>query len=95
VQEFLNVATRKFKKPLSLADAQQYLTRVLEPLCEIYSSVGLYHQALEIASRWKYAFYDSLMIAAALNSSCQVLYSEDLQDEQRLMELVIANPFRD
>ena len=46
VQEFLNVATRKFVKPLFAAEAHLYLNRVLMPLCEIYPSASLYSQAV-------------------------------------------------
>src|SRR5260370_34884484 len=49
VQEFLNVATRKFAKPLSVSDAQLYLARILMPLCEVFPDVALYSQALSIS----------------------------------------------
>jgi predicted nucleic acid-binding protein len=52
IQEFLNVATRKFAVPLSVRDAQRYLNVVLEPLCEVFSSTELFHQALEISDQW-------------------------------------------
>jgi predicted nucleic acid-binding protein len=93
VQEFLNVATRKFARPLSCADATTYLDRVLAPLCEVFSSLELYRGALEVAERWKYAFYDSLIVAAALESGCETLFSEDLQHGQRIKSLTIVNPF--
>ena len=93
VQEFLNAATRKFVIPLSLADAQRYLSVVLEPLCEIYTSPELYHQALEIADAWRLSFYDSLIVAAALRSDCEILYSEDLQDGLKIRGLTVRNPF--
>lgn len=93
VQEFLNVATRKFAVPLTIADAQIYLSAVLEPLCEIHSSPAMYHQALEIVNRWQYSFYDSLIIAAAHSSACKILFSEDLQHGQKIHETTILNPF--
>lgn len=93
VQEFLNVATRKFVIPLSSADAQRYLEVVLEPLCEVYASPELFHQAIEIAEAWRLAFYDSLIVAASLQSECSVLYSEDLQDGLKVRGLTVRNPF--
>ena len=66
--------------PLKLKDAQRYLDIVLEPLCEVYACIGIYHQALEIAEEWRFFFYDALIVAAALRAECAVLYSEDLQD---------------
>ena len=93
MQEFLNVAFRKFEKPLTLQDCQQYLNTVLDPLCEISAGIGLYMNTLEIAERWKYSFYDSLIICAAINSKCKILFSEDLHNGQKIQDLEIINPF--
>lgn len=93
IQEFMNVALRKFKVPLSSNDCQKYLTVVLEPICEVYLSIDLFHKALEITERWHFSFYDSLIISAALKAECSVLYSEDLQHQQEIFDLQIINPF--
>ena len=93
VQEFINVATRKFSIPLSMPDCHKYLSVVLEPLCKIFSSMDLYYQALEIMERWKYSYYDSLIISAAIKGDCSILYSEDLQNHQKIYDLTIVNPF--
>lgn len=94
VQEFLNVATRKFETPITASDAEIYLQNVLEPLCDIYASPLLFQQALGIAERWHYSYYDSLIIAAASSADCEILYSEDLQHGQSIGKLKIVNPFR-
>ena len=94
IQEFLNVATRKFAIPLSYQDSRIFLSTVLEPLCEVYASIDLFHRTLELAEQWKYSFYDTLIIAAALQNNCSLLYSEDLQDGQNIHELKIINPFK-
>ena len=93
VQEFLNVSLKKFKTPLTFQDCQYYLNTVLDPLCEVYAGVGLFMNALEVSDKWKYSFYDSLIIAAALGSKCKILYSEDLQHQQKIQDLEIINPF--
>jgi predicted nucleic acid-binding protein len=93
IQEFINVATKKFKSPLLMPDCNKYLSVVLEPLCEIFASIDLYYQSLEIMERWKYSFYDSLIIAAALKGNCSIIYSEDLKDQQKINDLTIINPF--
>lgn len=93
IQEFLNVATRKFAQPMSHADCLVYLDRVLVPLCEVFASTELYQAALDVSDRWRYAFYDSLIIAAAVQGNCRVLYSEDLQHGQRIEHITIINPF--
>ena len=93
VQEFLNVATRKFAQPMKDAEAALYLRRVLDPLCEVHSSPALYEEALDIRERWHFSFYDALIVAAALAAGCDTLYSEDLQDGQKVRELTVVNPF--
>jgi len=93
VQEFLNVATSKFAKPLRIEDSKEYLDTVLMPLCRVYPDVELYHAALDLKARFGYGFYDSLILAAALQAGCSVLYSEDLQDGQTVRDLTIRNPF--
>lgn len=93
IQEFLNISTTKFKSPLSILDCQRYVNTILEPLCEVFSSIELYHQALDIMERWQYSFYDSLIISAALKAECKIIYSEDLQHKQKIRNLTIINPF--
>ncbi len=94
VQEFLNAASRKFTRPLSPVDCRRYLHQVLAPLCDVHSSTALYDRAIELAERWRYGFYDALIISAALHGGCDRLYSEDLQHGQIIQGLTIVNPFR-
>ena len=93
VQEFLNVTTRKLRTQVSSEHAADYLRDVLAPLCTVYPSIALYERALEIQARWRFSFYDSLIIAAALSADCETLFSEDLQHQQRIESLIIINPF--
>jgi predicted nucleic acid-binding protein len=93
VQEFLNVATRKFAVPLKLSDAQQYLQDVLSPLCSVFPSIDLFRHALVLQQDTQYSFYDSLIIGGALQAGCDMLYSEDLQHGQYIRGLQILNPF--
>jgi len=78
---------------MSYKDSQRFLTIVLEPLCEVFSSLELYHRALEIMDQWRYSFYDSLIIASAVQADCALLYTEDMQHGQKIMNLTINNPF--
>ena len=93
IQEFLNVSSKKFDPPLLIQDSIKYLNSVLVPLCEIYTSADLYIKTLEIYEKWKYSFYDSMIITAALRTDCSTLYSEDLQHGQKIQSLTILNPF--
>jgi len=94
VQEFLNVATRKFSPALTLTDANIYLNKVLMPLCELFPCMSYYSKALEISERWGFSLYDSLIVTASLKTGCETLYTEDLQHGQVIQSLTIINPFQ-
>lgn len=59
-------------------------------------SLNTIRKALEVAQRYQYSYFDSLIIASALEAECDRLYSEDLQDGQKIDNvLTLINPFRD
>jgi predicted nucleic acid-binding protein len=93
VQECLNLALRKAAVPLSPDQARGYLDVVLLPLMQVQPSAALYHRALDVQQRWRFGFYDALIVASALFAGCTQLLSEDLQDGQRIEALVVKNPF--
>ena len=94
VQEFLNVALHKWQKPMTAADAREFFQTVLNPLCTVYPSAEIWSSALRIAEESQYRFYDSLIVASAIQSGSTILYSEDLQDGRRFGPLLICNPFK-
>ena len=93
VQEFFNVAFRRFSRPMNVAEAEQYLVTVFRPLLAVHSSPTLYVEALRVSGKYRLSWYDSIIIAAALQAQCGMLYSEDLQHGQELEGLRIENPF--
>jgi predicted nucleic acid-binding protein len=93
VQEFLHVALRKFEKPLSSQECRSYLDQVLSPLCDVLPSMNLFRQALEVKEESGFGFYDSLIVASAVQGGCKTLYTEDLQNGQHVAGLTIQNPF--
>ena len=94
VQEFLNLAFRKFTRPLSEGDARDYYRKILKPLCAVHSSSKLFARALTVHEDTQYHWYDSLIVAAALESDCSVLYTEDLGHKHKVESLTIVNPFK-
>jgi predicted nucleic acid-binding protein len=50
-------------------------------------------RAVTLARDHCFAFYDALIVAAALETGCNTLHSEDLQDGRALAGLTIVNPF--
>jgi predicted nucleic acid-binding protein len=95
VQEILNVVTRKLPTPMTAEDASRFLEHVLEPLWRVSPSPALYRRALGVQASYRYGFYDSLIVAAALEAGCTRLYSGDLQAGQEINGLTIEDPFGD
>jgi predicted nucleic acid-binding protein len=93
VQEFFNAAFRRFPQPMTVAEAEQYLITVLRPLLAVHSSPALYVEGLRISEKYKVSWYDSLIVAAALEGECEKLYSEDFQHGQKIEAIRIENPF--
>lgn len=93
VQETLQVLTRKSRVIATSDDTQDFLVNVLTPLCKVHPSTALYARALRIQSARGFSFYESPVPAAALESGCKRLLTEDLQHGQQVDGLRIENPF--
>lgn len=51
--------------------------------------------ALEIKSRYQFSYWDSVIVASALENECVILATEDLQHNQMIAEkLRVKNPFK-
>ena len=83
IQEFINVAMQKFKRPMHSDDCKHYIDKFMAPICEITSSVELFKSAIDIKDDYQLSFYDSLIVAAAIKSNSKILYSEDLTHGQK------------
>lgn len=95
VQEFLNVAVKQAKPVFSREEATDYLRRILWPLCRHYPSLEYYDRALSIQQRTGYAYYDALIVTAAVDTDCRILLTEDMQHGRVIDGLTIVNPFLD
>ena len=63
--------------------------------CEIQPvTLVTVNSALEIKKRYSFSYWDSLILSAALENSCSLLYSEDMSNGQIIEStLKIVNPF--
>ncbi len=93
IQEFLNVALRRFATPLIVSESREYLTSVLTPLCQHFPTTGFYNLALLVREETGYSFYDTLILTAAIEMGCSSLLSEDLQGGRVVRGVTIRNPF--
>ena len=95
VQETLNVLMRKGKVVAQADDAIEFMRQALQPLWKVQPSAALYTRAVEVQQRHAFSFYDSLIVAAALEAGCSRLLTEDLQHGQRIgQSLRVENPFK-
>lgn len=93
IQEFCNVALRKFEKPLSLEECKAFITKFLYPICMVYPGNEIFNTAIDMKLETGYSFYDSLILAAAFKDECKVIYSEDMSNGQFVRKMKIVNPF--
>lgn len=92
LQEFFVTVTKKVAKPLSAEDAKARIRefgawRVFTPTADdVLAAIDLHAQA-------KIGFWDAMIVLAAAESGCDVLWTEDLSDGQLLRGVRIRNPF--
>ena len=92
LNEFVNVARNKLKWPW--VDIEATLALVLDRSRQVLDISLHTHQAAVALSRdHNLAFYDALIVAAALEARCDTLFSEDMQHGRRFGDLAIQNPF--
>jgi predicted nucleic acid-binding protein len=94
VQEFANLARKKFATKLNSEDCRAFIDAAMQPLNRVASSTALMHTALDLQDELIYSFYDCVMLAAALQAGSSTLYTEDLQHWQLVRgTLRVVNPF--
>jgi predicted nucleic acid-binding protein len=92
LQEFFVTVTRKVASPLPVDDAKARVRelatwRVFAPTAEdVVAAIELHTQA-------RLGFWDAMIVLAAAESSCDVLWTEDLSDGQLLRGVRVRNPF--
>ena len=92
LNEFTNVLRKKQKQDWPVIEAAVASIRFRFP--DIAPLTADTHAAaLALARDHTLAFYDALIVAAAIESGCDTLYSEDLQHGRSISGLTIVNPF--
>ena len=92
LQEFFITVTKKIPKPLDIKTARDIIRDFL--LWEVADNDGeLMLAAMDVQMKYQYAFWDSLIIAAAIKSGASILLTEDLNNGQIIEDVVIKNPF--
>jgi len=92
ISEYLNVMRKKFKmeKNELMQLCSLWLEKcIVQPV--ILSTIKL---AQDLVDKYDFQVFDGIIVAAALEADCDILYSEDMQDGQVIENtLKIVNPF--
>jgi predicted nucleic acid-binding protein len=92
LQEFFVVTTRKLERPLEEREAEQ-ACQSLATLPVVPIDRGLVLRSITLARHDRIALCDALIVTAARESDCTMVFSEDLQHGRIFGEVVIRNPF--
>lgn len=92
VAENINIAFKKFTT-LSIEQISLHKSALIK-----YSELVLIDDitinlAFDIKIKYKFQWFDCLIIASALQNNCETLYTEDLQHLQKIDNITIVNPF--
>ncbi len=92
INEVTNILYKKFK--LDTSSIRNAVLEIDNNFRIVGFSLKTQLKALEIKDKYKLQYYDSLILATALENGCTVLYSEDMQHNQIIEnKLKIVNPF--
>jgi predicted nucleic acid-binding protein len=92
LQELSNTITRKLG--FSYTDAVNVIREVVQNNNLHTNTESTITRACQIAELYKFSFYDSMIISAALECNCTILYSEDMHHNQTIEDKIkIINPF--
>ena len=91
LNEFYSVLAR-FKYPHN--EIKSCMDEIIEQVKVLPLELETIKRCIFIKEKYNYSWWDSLVLASALENDCAILYSEDLQSNQIIEnKLRIVNPF--
>lgn len=93
LNEVTNILLRKFKLPVN--DVQNVLFELDNVFKVVNFDLSTQIKALELKKNYNLQYFDSLILATAIENRCTILYSEDMQDGLIVQDtLKIVSPFK-
>jgi len=94
INEFINVMLKKKRTNfIEISKAIKEFSAYFEIVDIKLTTI---EQAIFVADKYHYSYFDSLIISAALENNCLLLYTEDLHSGQLVENrLKIINPFQE
>lgn len=82
------------KNKIKDEDIQESAKQLVNSIRVVPLSKHTVIESYSIKNKYRYSYWDSLIITSALQNNCSVLYSEDMQHHQKIEnQLNIINPF--
>ena len=92
LQEFFVTVVRKASRPLSAAQALDWIEQWAAFPCQAIDH-QLVRIAIEQSARFSISYWDAAILVAAEALGTDTVYSEDLSDGQRYGRVRVVNPF--
>ena len=92
LQEFFVTVVRKASRPLSAAQALEWIEQWAAFPCQAIDH-QLVRIAIERSERFAISYWDAAILVAAEALGTDTVYSEDLSDGQRYGRVRVVNPF--
>lgn len=82
------------KNKVADKDIQLRIKEIIKETTTHTINLQTIERAWALKEKYKYGYWDSLILASALECGCSILYTEDLQDKQIIENLTIINPLK-
>ena len=93
INETCNILIKKFN--LKKRSVEKVVLELSEAFGILKATLKTTLKTLELHQKFKYSFWDSMILATAIENNCNIVYSEDMQHGQKIgNKLTIINPFK-
>jgi len=93
LNEFTNVTRRKLRwQWVQIEASLAVIEELFGPVAPLTKAI--HTRAVQLAREHELSVYDALIVAAAQDAGCALLFSGDLQHGQKFGTLTVENPFR-
>ncbi|WP_373495229.1 PIN domain-containing protein [Aquiflexum sp.] len=94
LSELINVLNRRWKFPK--ASIIEIIAKLMEECKYVPITEETIALSFDLVKKYDFQLFDAFIVATALDSGCEFLYTEDLQHGLVIeKELVIFNPFKE
>ena len=93
VLQELYVSLTKGRAPIATSEIAERAVREASRYSVVHIDTSLVLAAIEASRKHRVSFWDALIVRAAVQADCDVLFSEDLNAGQVIDGVTVENPF--